>query len=86
MPPDAAEISNHSDFERIPVLCPGPESNGKTRLDRYNSRCRRFSGNLTAPRIRRHCRSARLECSPLSLVELEMGGPRTMARKSAGEH
>ena len=83
--PGAAESGSHGDFERIPVLCPGPESDGNARLDRYNSTCRRFNGDLTAPRIRRYCPSARLECSPLSLVELEWGGPRTIARNSAGE-
>ena len=72
--PGAAEISSHGDSERIPVLRPGPESDGNARLDRYNSRYRRFNGDLTASRIRRHCPSARLEYSPLSLVELEWDG------------
>ena len=45
--PGAADSGSHGDFERIPVLCPGPASDRNARLDRYNSTCRRFNGDLT---------------------------------------
>ena len=84
--PGAADSGSHGDFERIPVLCPGPASDRNARLDRYNSTCRRFNGDLTTPSIRRHCPSTRLECSPRSPVALEWGRPRKLARNSAGDH